>query len=216
MLLLEFGSDRDMKSYSLGLQHPDPQVRDIFREHQGFSPRKTYFINVGRSWAVEGSSNVDCVFSPMPASLSRPWNERSADTSREWDFLTTITENMIDNKAFPVLDPSRPSQEQQQSATVWDSSKVKKSRETLPVIESSEAKISSTSLPVETFPKLIGGKSPHPLESAAQLSWRDFRNPTTQLVIEEACTSWTGKIQGSRSQIGQAPRKKRWQSLQLK
>jgi hypothetical protein len=42
-------------------------------------------------------------------------------------------------------------------------------------------------------------KSPHPLESAAQLSWRDLRSPKTQLEIEEACTIYKGKIQESKT-----------------
>jgi hypothetical protein len=214
MLLLEFGSDRDTKAYSLGLQHPDPQVRDTFQEHKSSSPREACFI-IGRRWSVEGSSNADCVFSPMLASLSRPWVEQPADTSGEEDFLTTVAENMLDNEVFPVLDPSQSLPEQQPSASAWDPSKVKITRETLPVIESTKAEISSTSLPVEPFPKLIGRKSPHPLESAAQLSWRDLRNPKTQLEIEEACTIYKGKIQESKSQAGQAPRKKRWRLLQL-
>jgi hypothetical protein len=151
----------------------------------------------------------------MLASLSRPWVEQPADTSGEEDFLTTVAENMLDNEVFPVLDPSQSLPEQQPSASAWDPSKVKITRETLPVIESTKAEISSTSLPVEPFPKLIGRKSPHPLESAAQLSWRDLRNPKTQLEIEEACTIYKGKIQESKSQAGQAPRKKRWRLLQL-
>lgn len=56
-----------------------------------------------------------------------------------------------------------------------------------------------SSLPVELFPKLVGRKSPHPLESAAQLSWRDLRSPKTQLEIEEACTIYKGKIQESKT-----------------
>jgi hypothetical protein len=141
--------NRDTKAYILGLQHPDPQVQDIFQEHNSLSPQEACFISIGRRWSVEGSSNADCVFSPMPASLSRPWNEQSADTSGEEDFLTTVAENMLDDKVFPVLDPSRPLQEQQPSASAWDPSKVKKFRETMSVIESNEAEISSTSLPVE-------------------------------------------------------------------
>lgn len=56
-----------------------------------------------------------------------------------------------------------------------------------------------SSLPVELFPKLVGRKSPHPLESAAQLSWRDLKSPKTQLEIEEACTIYKGKIQESKT-----------------
>lgn len=215
MLLLEFGSHKDTKAYSLSLQHPDPQVRDIFQEHKSLSPREACFISIGRCWSVEVSSNADCIFSPMLASSSRPWVEQPADTSGEEDFLTTVAENMLDDEVFPVLDPSRSLPEQQPSASAWDPSKVKIIRETLPVIESTKAEISSTSLPVEPFPKLIGRKSPHPLDTAAQLSWRDLRNPRTQLEIEEACTIYKGKIQESKSQAGQAPRKKRWRPLQL-
>lgn len=214
-LLLEFGSDRDTKAYSLGLQHSDPRVRGIFQEHKSLSPRKAGFISIGRRWSVEDSSNADCVFSPIPASLSPPWNQQSADTSGEEDLPTIVAENLLDGKVFPVLDPSRPLQGQQPSTSAWDPSKVKEIRETRPVIESTGAEISSTSLPVEPFPKLIGRKSQHPLESAAQLSWRDMRNPKTQLVTEEACTTAKGEIQESRSQPGQAPRKKRWRPLEL-
>lgn len=130
MLLLEFGSDRDTKAYSLGLQHPDPQVRDIFQEHKSLSPREACFI-IGSRWSVEGSSNAVCVFSPMQASLSRPWNEQSADTSGEEDFLTTIAEIMLDDKVFPVLDPSRPLQEQQPSASAWGSLKSEENQRNL-------------------------------------------------------------------------------------
>lgn len=131
-------------------------------------------------------------------------------SSREEDSLTIIAETLLDDKVFPVLDPSRPLQEQQPSTSGWDPLKVKEIRETMPVIESTEAEISSSSLPVEPFLKLIGRKSPHPLESAAQLSWRDLRNLNTQLVIEETCITSKGKIHESRSQAEQAQRKKRW------
>ena len=214
-LLLKFGSDRDTKAHSLSLQHADPRVRDLFREHKSLSLQKASFISVGRRWWVDGSSNAECVFSPMPASLSHSWNQQSADASGKEDLLTIVAGNMLDDKTFPMLDPSRPLREQQASSNAWDPSKVKKIRDTMLVIDSTEAEISTTGPPVEPFPKLIGRKSPHPLESAAQLSWKDLTNPKTQLVIDEACAKSKGKIPESRSQAGQASRKKRWHRLQL-
>ena len=213
MLLLEFGSVRDAKAYRLGLQHPDLQVRDIFQEHKSLIPQGSCFINIGRRWSVEVSSDADYVLSPMLASSSLPWKEQLP--SGEEDFLTTVCESLLDDRVFPVLESSRSLREQQPSFSGWDPSKVKKITESLLAVESTEAEMPSGSPPVELFPKLIGRISPHPLESAAQLSWRDSRNPKMQHTIEEVCTNSKGKVQEPKSQARQGLRKKRWQPFQL-
>jgi hypothetical protein len=59
----------------------------------------------------------------MPASLSRLWNEQSADTSGGEDFLITIAEITLNDKVFLALDPSQPLQEQQPLASAWDPQK---------------------------------------------------------------------------------------------
>ena len=127
--------------------------------------------------------------------------------------------------AFVTLRPplwryasSVPRREQQVPSNAWDYFEVKKIRDSRLVINSTEAEISTTRLPVESFPKLIGRKSPHPLESAALLSQKDLRNSKTQLVTDEALTSSKGKIQESRSQAGTSlklRKKQRWHRLQL-
>lgn len=68
MLLLEFGSDRNTKSYNLCIQHPDLQVRDIFNEYKSLSSYRISFASIGRRWSLESSSS-------MPASFSHSWNQ---------------------------------------------------------------------------------------------------------------------------------------------
>ena len=214
ILLLEFRSDRDTKAYKLGMQHSDPQVREIFGGNKSLPPWKASFISVGRPWSVEDSSSADYVFSPMPANLSHSWLQQSSDADEE-DDSTVVAENLLNDNVFPVLNPSRPLQEQQTSTSVWDPLNVKEIRRTMLMTESADGETSSSRVPVEPFPKLIGRKSPHPLQSAAQLSWRDLRSPKMQLVTEEFCTNSKGEIQEASSQAGQGSKKRRWRPLQL-
>nr|OQO28666.1 hypothetical protein B0A51_04777 [Rachicladosporium sp. CCFEE 5018] len=119
MLLLEFGSDRDTKAHSLGLQHPDPRVRGIFQEHRSSSPQRASFISIGRRWSVQDSSNADCFFSPVSATFSPSWNRQSADASGKDNLPTIVAENLFDDEVFPVLGSSRLWQEQEPSTSAW-------------------------------------------------------------------------------------------------
>ena len=214
VLLLDHGSSRDTKADYLGLQHPDPQVRELFQGHKSSSRRNSSSISIGRRWWAEGSSN--CALSPTPISMNHAGNQWSAEASGKEESLTTIAGNLLDDDVFPALDPSWSSQVQQPSISLWDVSKVEEIKGNMLVNESTEAvEASSSILPVDPFPKLIGRKSPHPFESVAQLSWRGLRNAKTQGMIEETCTTSQGKIQGSRSHVGQARRKKGWRPLQM-
>lgn len=210
-LLLEFGADIDTKATNLGMQHPDPQVREIFGGNKSLSPSKAHFISIGRPWSVEHSSDADYVFLPMPANLSHSWLQQPTDASEEDEF-TIVAENLLNDNVFPVLNPSRPLQT---STSAWHPSEVKGIRRTMLMNESADGGTSSSRLLVEPFPKLIGRKSPHPLQSAAQLSWRDLRGPKMQLVTEELCTNSKGEIQEASSQAGQGSKKRRWRPLQL-
>ena len=138
MLLLKFGSDGDTKANSLGLQHPDPRVRGIFQEYRSSSPQKASFISIGRRWSVQDSSNADCFFSPVSATSSQSWNQQSADASGKEDLRTVVAENLFDDEVFPVLDSSRPWQEQQLLTSAWNPSKVKKIIETMLVDDNTE------------------------------------------------------------------------------
>ncbi|KAK0302528.1 hypothetical protein LTR54_017740 [Friedmanniomyces endolithicus] len=184
MLLLEFGSDRDTKAHVLGLQHPDPRVRGIFQEHGSSSPQRAAFISIGRCWSVQDSSNFDCFFSPVSATFSPSWNRQSANASEKDNLPTIVAENLFDDEVFPVLGFSRLWQEQEPSTSAWIPSKVKKIIETMLVDDSTEGEILSMGLPADPFPQLIGRRSPHPLESAAKLSWRVLGNAETQYVVD--------------------------------
>ena len=211
ILLLEFGADIDTRATNLGMRHPDPQVREIFGGNKSSSPSKAPFIRIGRPWWVEDSSNADHAFSPTPANLSYSWLQQPTNASEEDDF-TMAAEDLLNDKVFPVLNPSRALQV---SSSAWHPSKVKEIRRTVLMNESTDGEASSSRIPVEPFPKLIGRKFPHPLQNAAQLSWRELRSPKMQLVTEELCTNSKGEIQEASSQAGQGSKKRRWRPLQL-
>lgn len=126
MLLLDFGSNRDTKAYSLGLKHADPRVRGIFQQHRSSSS----LIRIGRRWSVQDRSNAELLPRPVSATSSQSWNQQSADANGKEDVSAILAEILLDDKMFPVLDSSRPCQyyiflqSQIASLNSWNSSMI--------------------------------------------------------------------------------------------
>ena len=104
----------------------------------------------------------------MLATLSYLFDLMLAKISREED-LFTIAENLLNDDMFLVLDPLYLLQVRHPLTNVWNPLKVKRFEGTLRANKSTKVEVLSTNLLEEPFPKLIGRKSLHPLNSAAQL-----------------------------------------------
>lgn len=129
-------------------------------------------------------------------------------------------EQLFDDEVFPMLDCSRPLQKQRALNSTWEASKVKETRKNMLQTESIEVEASSSSLPVERFPKLFGRQSPHPLESATQSSWRDLKDLGEYIATKREYTPLEGKVSEQMPRAEEAlknnkKRKKRWQALRL-
>lgn len=212
VLLLDFGSDKVIDAYYLGLRHPDPRIRRIFGAEYSVPNPKLDCTRIGRPWSAGESPHSTCLPSSAPDPWSRPpWLLRLARTGES---IMHLTKGLVNDEMFPTLDVPHSLQQKTPWTSEWDTSKATEIREAMLVAERNEETTLLSGLQVELFPKLIGRQSPHPLESAAQTSWTEMRTTKTRVTSREAYITSDSKTE-EKLQGAKKSRKRRWMPLQV-